>query len=158
MELTQVSIEYMIMIPVLILQIFLFPLVASSIMNTWVDSRQTIAIQEVASHLSSVLQQLYSSVNHNTFSTGTVTTVPGIPRYIENHPYNGTATLQEVSSGGSKVLEINLTYVGIGISTTATATFGNNMEWQDSTFMSNSTSATIVAEKQANGTIIMYFG
>ena len=154
----QVSIEYMIMIPILIAQIFLFPLVASTIMNNWVDSRRTIAIQEAASHLSSAMQQLYSSLNHETISAGKVTTVLDLPRYIEDYPYTGTATLQEVSSSGSRVLEITLSYVGVGVSTTALATFGNNMEWQDSTFLSNSTSASIVAEKQSDGTIRMYFG
>jgi hypothetical protein len=35
---------------------------------------------------------------------------------------------------------------------------GQNVEWQNSTFMSNSTSASIIANKQPNGTILMYFG
>jgi len=38
------------------------------------------------------------------------------------------------------------------------ATFGNNMNWKNSTFQSNSTSTNLVAEKQSNGTILMYFG
>jgi hypothetical protein len=151
MELAQVSIEYMIMIPVLILQIFLFPMVASTIMNNWVDSRRTIAIQEAASNLSSSLQQLYSSLNHNTISTGKVTILLDLPGYIEDYAYNGTGVLRETSSGGSRVLEITLKYVGIGISTTALATFGNNTEWvPDSTFSSNSTAPSITGEKYLN--------
>ena len=153
---TQVSIEYMIMIPILILQIFLFPLVASSIMNSWADSRQTIALQEAASHLSSSVQQLYSSLNHDSMSTGNVTNMLDLPRFIENYPYEGTAILRETSSGGSTVLEITLSYIGNGISTTTTASFGNNTQWQDSTFVSNSTSTGIMGEKYWNTTMGMY--
>ena len=158
MELAQVAIEYMIMIPILIAQIFLFPMVASAMMNNWVDSRRTIVIQEVASNLSSSMQQLYSSLNHETISAGTVTNKPELPRYIEDYPYKGNASLRTIGSNGSRILEITLSYVGDDISTTALATFGANMEWMNSTFLSNSTSAGIIAEKQLNGTIRMYFG
>ena len=154
----QVAIEYMIMIPILIAQIFLFPMVASAMMNNWVDSRRTIVIQEVASNLSSSMQQLYSSLNHETISAGTVTNELDLPRYIEDYPYKGNASLRTIGSNGSRILEITLSYVGDDISTTALATFGANMEWMNSTFISNSTSAGIIAEKQLNGTIRMYFG
>lgn len=154
----QVAIEYMIMIPILIAQIFLFPMVASAMMNNWVDSRRTIVIQEVASNLSSSMQQLYSSLNHETISAGTVTNKLELPRYIEDYPYKGNASLRTIGSNGSRILEITLSYVGDDISTTALATFGANMEWMNSTFLSNSTSAGIIAEKQLNGTIRMYFG
>jgi len=156
--LAQVAIEYMIMIPILIAQIFLFPMVASAMMNNWVDSRRTIVIQEVASNLSSSMQQLYSSLNHETISAGTVTNELDLPRYIEDYPYKGNASLRTIGSNGSRILEITLSYVGDDISTTALATFGANMEWMNSTFLSNSTSAGIIAEKQLNGTIRMYFG
>jgi len=156
--LAQVAIEYMIMIPILIAQIFLFPMVASAMMNNWVDSRRTIVIQEVASNLSSSMQQLYSSLNHETISAGTVTNKLELPRYIEDYPYKGNASLRTIGSNGSRILEITLSYVGDDISTTALATFGANMEWMNSTFLSNSTSAGIIAEKQLNGTIRMYFG
>ena len=156
----QVSIEYMIMVPVLIAQIFLFPMVASVIMNNWVDSRRTIAIQEIASHLSSSLQQVYSSLNHETIAAGKVSSLLDLPSYIEDYSYRGNATLHMVgsSANGSKVLEITLWYVGVKVSTTATATFGNNMEWTNTNFVSNATSPSIVAVKQSNGTIRMSFG
>jgi hypothetical protein len=155
----QVSIEYMIMVPMLILEIFLFPYAASMMMNNWVDSRRTIAIQEVASHLASSLQQLYSSLNHETISDGKVTSLLDLPSYIEDYPYKGNASLRTVGSNpsGSRILEITLSYVGIGISTTAQATFGDNMNWTSSTFLSNSTSPSIIADKE-NNIIRMYFG
>jgi len=68
-----VTIEYMIMLPILILQIFLFPLTANWLMNIWVDSRRTLALQDVAGHLGSTIQQLYFSLNHETISNGKAT-------------------------------------------------------------------------------------
>lgn len=156
----QVAIEYVIMVPVLIAQIFLFPFAASIMMNNWVESRRTIALQEAASHLSSSLQQLYSSVNHDTITAGTTTFKTDLPMLIEDYPYTANASLRTAGSdpNGSRILEITLKCMGIGLSTTAFATFGENMQWRNSTLMSNSTSATVVVEKMPNSTILMYFG
>jgi hypothetical protein len=81
---TQITIEYMIMIPLLILQIFLFPFTAGLIMNGWVDSRRTLALQEAASNLGSSIQQLYSSLNHDTISAGVVNNTVALPMFIED--------------------------------------------------------------------------
>jgi hypothetical protein len=61
----------MIMIPVLILQIFLFPITASVIMNTWADSSMTLELQETAGHMGSSIQQLYYTMNHASVPNGT---------------------------------------------------------------------------------------
>jgi hypothetical protein len=156
----QVAIEYVIMVPVLIAQIFLLPYAASVMMNNWVESRRTIALQEAASHLSSSLQQLYSSMNHDSITTGKVTYLTDLPIAIEDYPYTANASLRTTGSdsNGSRILEITIKCVSVGISTTTWATFGNNMEWRSSTFASNSTSGGVFAEKMANNTILMYFG
>lgn len=156
----QITIAYLIMIPVFIVQIIVFPYVTSLLMNICVDSRRTIAIEEAANHLSSSMEQLYSAVNHDTITAGTVTYQLDLPLYIEDYYYTGNATLRTGSAdpNGSRILEITLKYVGVGISTSVLATFGGNMEWKDSLFQSNSQSASITAEKQSNGTILMYFG
>ena len=67
-----ITLEYMIMIPVLIAQIFIFPFTASVIMNTWTDSRMTIELQETAGHMGSSIQQLYYMMNHDAMSNGTI--------------------------------------------------------------------------------------
>jgi hypothetical protein len=156
-----VTIEYIIMVPLLILQIFLFPFAASVAMNSWVDSRRTLALQETASHLGSSIQQTYLSVNYTTISAANVTNKLNIPPFIEGYAYMATATLRTVTepASGSKVLELTLTFKGVEISTTATVTLGENVEWRDgySTFMSNSTSACLQAEKYGNGTIKLSF-
>jgi hypothetical protein len=159
--LPQITIEYMIMIPILILQIFLFPLTAGWIMNTWVDSRQTLALQETASHLGSSVHQVYSALNHESISAGTVTNRLEVPPFIEGYAYTGNATLRALDSvpNSSQVLDITLKFMGGHISSTTAVTLGSNVEWdQNSEFMSNSTNASLIAEKLWNGTILLSFG
>jgi hypothetical protein len=148
------------MVPLLILQIFLFPFAASLVMNTWVDSRRTLALQEAASHLGSSMQQTYFSLNHTTISAGNVTNKLDIPPFIEGYAYTGTATLRTVSdpAPSSKVLEVTLRFMGVGISATTMVTLGQNVEWLDSIFMSNSTFGCLRAEKYGDGVIQLSFG
>jgi len=159
--LPQITIEYMILIPILIMQIFLFPLTAGWIMSTWVDSRQTLALQETASHLGSSIQQVYSALNHESISTGTVTNRLEVPPFIEGYAYTGNATLRttlEPELNSSKVLDITLRLMGSRIETMTSVTLGQNVAWQNSTFMSNSTYASIIAQKMPNSTILLSFG
>jgi len=155
-----VTIEYVIMVPVLIMQIFLFPLTASWLMNIWVDSRRTLALQETASHLGSTIQQIYFSLNHETISAGTATQKSNVPPFIENYPYNGTATLRTVSdfSNSSKILQITLRLGTVGTTVTTSVVLGQNVLWNESTFVSNSTNACIRAEKLTDGNISLSFG
>jgi hypothetical protein len=156
-----VTIEYMIMIPMLIMQIFLFPLTASWLMNVWVDSRRSLAIQDAASHLGSTIQQLYFALNHETISSGKATYSTGLPPYIEDYPYFANATLRAAlgpASNSSQILEITLTLITTKITATSSPVLGLNVLWQPSTYKSNSTNACVTAEKFANGTISMYFG
>jgi hypothetical protein len=156
-----VTIEHMIMIPILILQIFLFPLATNVLMNVWVDSRRTLAIQDVASHLGSAIQQLYFALNHETISAGKTTYSAGLPPYIEDYPYFANATLRAALGpplNSSQILEITLTLIPTKITATSSAVLGSNVLWQPSTYKSNSTHACVTAEKFADGTISMYFG
>lgn len=156
-----ITIEYVIMVPVLILQIFLFPLTTSWLMNVWVDSRRTLALQEAASHLGSTIQQVYFSLNHETMSAGSVTHKPDVPPYIENYPYTGNATLRTVldpALNSSKILELTFKLQTVGTTVTTSVILGQNVMWKESTFMSNSVNASIIAEKNATGTIILSFG
>jgi hypothetical protein len=151
----------MIMIPVLILQIFLFPLAASVLMNVWVDSRRTLALQDATSHLGSAIQQLYLSLNHPTVPDNTIIRdSPGLPPLIDNSYYQGSATLRTISESAldsSKVLEVKLTLVAVGTTAATSVVLGSNVLWQESTFISNSANACVSAEK-LNGTIVLHFG
>lgn len=155
----QITIEYMILIPLLILQIFLFPLTVGWIMNTWVDSRRSLALEEAASNIASSIQQIYFALNHASISTGNLTSKLDAPPFIEGYYYCGNATIRQVSEfNGSKILDITLNLVGLKISASAAATLGHNVEWCNSAFISNSTMTCVVGEKFPNGTILMHFG
>ncbi|MGF3522955.1 MAG: hypothetical protein ACQXXJ_07650 [Candidatus Bathyarchaeia archaeon] len=156
----QITIEYMILIPLLILQIFLFPLTAGWIMNTWVDSRRSLALEEAANNIANSIQQVYFSLNHASISAANLTSKLDAPPFIEGYYYCGNATIRQVSEpefNGSKILDITLNLVGLKLSASATATLGHNVEWQNSSFISNSTTTYIVGEKFPNGTILMHF-
>lgn len=154
----QVTIEYMIMVPMLIMQIFLFPLTASMLMTHWVDSRQTLALQETASHLGSSIQQVYSALNHASISTGTVRSRLAVTPFIEGYAYKGNASLRAAEADSSQFLDITLKFMGGSIEATSTVTLGSNVNWDaDSAFASNSTHANLVASKLANNTIFFYF-
>lgn len=149
-----VTIEYMIMIPVLILLIILLPYATSIIMNGWVDSRRSLVLQETASNLGSSIQQLYSALNHDTISTGNVTNKLELPMYIEGYSYSGTASLRSAldpTLNSTKVLDVTLTLEGTGISSTSAVTLGENVEWTPSTLHSNSTSLGLAADKYFDG-------
>jgi hypothetical protein len=156
-----IAIEYVIMVPMLILQIFLFPFTANWLMNVWVDSRRSLSVKDAAGHLGSTVQQLYFALNHETISAGKATYSPGLPPFIEDHFYIANATLRVVSgdpSNSSKILEMTLFLIGTKITTTTSVALGPNALWQGSTFASNSTHACVSAEKLSDGTIRLYFG
>lgn len=155
-----VTIEYVIMLPILILQIILFPLTASWIMNIWVESRRSLALEEVAGHLGSTIQQVYFTLNHATVSELKFIQKPEVPQFIEDIPYIVSATLKTVQSSpnSSRILELTLKLKGAGTTVKTTVLLGQNAVWQESTFISNSASACIQAEKYSNGTIGLRFG
>ncbi|MGA2386713.1 MAG: hypothetical protein ABSG33_09285 [Candidatus Bathyarchaeia archaeon] len=155
-----VTIEYMILIPLLILQIFLLPFAASMMMNYWSTSSETIALQDAASQLGSAIQQLYLFVNNPALSSATVTNDLGIPAYINGYAYTGTATLTSVfGSGSEQTLNLTLSLTRTSVSASAIVVLGQNAQWNSSlrTFTSNSASTSINAHKYSNSMILLYF-
>jgi hypothetical protein len=158
-----VTIEYVILVPMLILQIFLFPLTANWMMNIWVNSRRTLALQDAASHLGSTIQQMYFLLNHKTVY-GTIVQRSDLPLLIENMPVIATATLKPVldasldpTGNSSKLLDLTLKLGTTGISVDSLVLLGQNVLWTQSTFLSTSSSAGMVAQKLANNTITISF-
>jgi type II secretory pathway pseudopilin PulG len=143
----QITIEYMILTPVLIMLIFLLPFVASSIMGTYSNSRQTLELQSIAGHLGSTIQQVYFSLNHDSIPVGIVTVNTGIPPLLEGYTYSVNATSKTATASGATVVNFVLKLSGSGISTNASVTLGQGVTWVDSYFWSNSVNATIVANK-----------
>jgi hypothetical protein len=144
----QVTIEYMILIPVLILEIFLFPIAVGGIMNHWVDERMTLTLDEAAGHVSSSIAQTYFSLNHTSIQACSLQTKLEVAPFIEGASYVGNATLRTVLDpefSSSKVLDLTFRIVGTTISTTTSVTLGQNVEWTPSVF--NSTAPCLNATK-----------
>jgi len=149
------------MIPILLLQIFLFPIVANYLMNVWVDSRRTLVLQDAASNMGSAIQQMYFALNHPTIPAGTTSNQFGLPPYIDGYPYKANATLQSsgAAANSSQILEITVRLVTTKYSVTASVLLGSIAQWNSTTtFVSNSTNANAYAQKFQNGTIRLWFG
>ena len=107
----QITIEYMIMIPILILQIFLFPLTAGWIMDSWESSRQSLALKETLSHLSSSIQQIYSALTHSSMASSTITIDPNGDDISYGWDWDGDGVVDEwteFKSSGSPVSTLHM--------------------------------------------------
>jgi hypothetical protein len=127
----QVTIEYMIMVPVLILQIFLFPLTATVIMDVWADQRRSLELKDIAGHLGSSVQQLYFSINRA--SSGSLTMRLDTPPSIDGLGY--TITLHNATSpnpeGSAKILNLTLCFMNDKGSTSTLVPLGENAVWHN---------------------------
>ncbi len=157
----QATLEYMILIPILILQIFLFPIFVTSVVNNWVDQRRELALEEIAGHIGSSIQQIYYSLNHTSIQSGVLTSRLDTAPFVEGYAYRGNASLRPISAlpvGSNVILDVTLNLGGSTISATTSVTLGKNVQWESSTLVSNSTSACITAAKFSDGTIQLSFG
>jgi len=153
-----ITLEYMIMIPVLILQIFLFPITASVIMNTWADSSMTLELQETAGHMGSSIQQLYYTMNHASVPNGTMTITLDTPPLIQGHAYTTTLSHATNIDTSLQIMNVTLNLIGTRDQTSTLVTLGQNVDWQENlAFNSTVHSLTLVAQKTSNS-IWLYFG
>lgn len=146
---TQVTLEYMIMIPLLILQIFLFPLVANAVMDSWNDSRRDLQLQETAAHFTSTIQQLYYTINHASMN-GSVTIHLDIPLAIEQYPYKISLSHAPMVTGGYEVMNVTLNFISVESGTSTIVTLGNNVDWQNLNFNSTQANLILTAAKTAD--------
>lgn len=154
-----VTMEYVIMVPILLMQVLLLPMATGWMMSSWVDARRQLALQDAVNHLGSTIQQLYFSLNRDEVSPGIVTQASNVPPTIELHPYNVTGVLTTISAvNSSKVLKLTAVLSGTQNTATGKVVLGTNVAWLSSTFISVSTNAHVRAEKFSNGTILFSFG
>ena len=151
-----VSLEYVIMVPILIVQVILIPVAAGWMMDAWVLRRRENELRDVASHIGTTIQQLYFSLNREEIVAGITTQIPEVPSSIEFFPYNITAISQKFEN--STIIDLNLALKGTDITVMTRVTLGPNVQWQDSTFLSNSTNACVLVEKFSNSTLSFSFG
>ena len=150
----------MILIPLLILQIFLLPYAVGQMMNYWTTSSETITLQDAASHIGSLIQQLYLFLNNPDLSSLSVTDALGVPTFINGYAYSGTATLTTVSGSNSEtVLNLTFSMIGTSVSAQSIVTLGQNAQWNPrfTTFTSSAPGACLAAQKSADNAIILSF-
>ena len=155
-----ITIEYMIMIPLLILQIFIFPIAAATIMNAWSNSQMTIELQEVSGHLASSVQQLYYTTNHVSISSGSLTAKLDVPTIINggNSGHNYMIILSNATSSSStKIMNLTLSLIGARGEVSTLITLGQNADWNNLAFRSNNISL-INATKSAGNIFLSFQG
>ncbi len=151
-----VTIEYIIMVPILLLQVLLVPMATGWMMDSWVDRRMETALQDVASHLGSTIQQLYSSLNREEIGAGIISQASNVPAFIESTPYVVNAYEGKIENG--TVIGLHLALRGTSITATTQVTLGSNvLLGAERTLVSNSTNARIEVEKFSNGTLSFSF-
>ena len=155
---TSVTIEYVILIPLLFTQVIVFPFVASTITSNWQDSQRDVELQDAANHLASTIQQLYLTINRDEVLECTVTQASPVPVTVGSYPYDATGSLSSLSANSTRFLSVTLTLDEVGNTATAAAVLGPNVSWTDSTLRSTSTDAYIKVQKFSNGTIDFSFG
>jgi hypothetical protein len=154
-----VTIEYVILIPLLFTQVIVFPFVASTMTSSWQDSQRNIELQDAADHLASTIQQLYLTINNEDILAGTVTQASTLPITVSSYPYNATGSLSSPSDPDStRILTVTLTLEEVDNTVTAAAVLGPNVQWTESTLRSNSASASIDVQKFSNSTLVFSFG
>ncbi len=154
-----ITIEYMIMIPVLIMQIFLFPLTASVIMGTWSNSSDTLQLQETAGHMGSSVQQLYYTMNHASISNGSMKITLDGPQLIDNRAYTATLTHVTQTDASYKIMNITLKLIGTKSVSSTIVTLGQNVDWMDHlSFNSTDHNRSFIAAKTSGSIMISYGG
>jgi len=157
--LVSVTIEYVILIPLLFTQMIIFPFVASTMSSSWQNSQRDIELQDAANHLASTIQQLYLTVNRDEILEGTITQASTVPVTVGSYPYNATGSLSSISEPDStRILTVTLTLDEVYNTVTASAVLGPNVQWTESTLRSNSVDASINVQKFSNGTLVFSFG
>ena len=134
------SIEYMIMVPVLILQIFLFPYVATAIMSTWENDRLDLQLENIAANLGSSVQQLYYTMNRELISSGSLTIQLYTPSRIvcSSGNYSYTIDVQHASeSGVAQIMNITVSLFEEERIASTIVTLGENAAWDDASYISD---------------------
>ena len=152
-----VTIEYVILIPLLFTTVIIFPMVAERMTSEHQKSQLSIELQSVADHMASTVQQLYLTLNGEDILTGTVTQASPVPVTVGGYPYTVEGQLSS-PDGSARVFTAFLTLDDIGNTVTASAVLGPNVLWTDSVLRSTSVDASIIVEKYSNGTLGFSFG
>jgi hypothetical protein len=154
--LPHITIEYMIMVPIMIAQIILFPYLAITIRDSWVNNNVELELDEICGHLGSSIQQLYYSMNHASISSGSLTAKLSTPSLIGDgygNFYNYTITFQNATNSYNdvKIMKIVLDIKGRNGDASTIVTLGPNADWPNNcTYVSSSLSSIIATKTPAS--------
>ena len=153
-----VTIEHVILVPLLFAQVLVFPFAASVMTSSWANSHRDATLEDAGNHLASTIQQLYLSVNREEISAGTITHSSTLPPTVDSYPYAAVGFLRTSDHNSSRILTLTLTLEMVGNTVTANAVLGANVLWQEeSVLQSNSADASIKVQKFNNGTLLFSF-
>lgn len=154
-----VAIEVVLLAPLLLIQILLFPFVANALSANWANATRDVALKETASQMADTIQQLYLSLNRPEISAGITILTPTFPSEISKYPYYVKGLLESTSQPSfGKILVLNLTLQELGNTITVQTPLGSNVSWNAaSIFDSSSPSASIKVQKFVNGTLLFSF-
>jgi hypothetical protein len=139
----------MIMVPVLILEIFLFPFVATVIMGDWMDQQRTLELQDVTGHLGSSIQQLYLTINRADGAC-TMQLNLDIPPSINQYAYTVTLGQAAQVDTSYKIMNITLQFISAKGSSSTLVPMGNDVTWSSNlSFNSTSSNLSLIATKTA---------
>jgi len=130
----------------LILQIFLFPMVAATIMDNWNSTQRTLELQETAGHLGSTIQQAYYAVNR----IGEDCAMKINLNLAQHEQYAYTATLTHASGVDTvyNIMNVSMQVVGAKGAACSLVTLGGDVDWEDGlSFSSTQHSLSLVASK-----------
>jgi len=155
-----ITIEHVILVPVLFAQILIFPLAASFITSTWTNAQRNAELQDAANLLASTIQQLYLSVNRKEILAGNITQASTLPPTIDSYSYKAVGSLMApLDPNSSRVLTLSLTLERVRNTATANAVLGPNVLWlEGSVFESTSPNASVKVQKFTNGNLLFSFG
>jgi hypothetical protein len=134
----------MIMVPVMILQIFLFPYVATVITDNWTNEYRTLELQDVAGHLGSSIQQLYLSINRIDTSC-MMKLALDLPQSIDGYAYTVTLGHAAQIDSSYKVMNVTLQYISVKGSVSTLVTLGDDIDWNTNSFNSTQTNLCLTA-------------
>jgi hypothetical protein len=153
-----ITIEYVILIPLLFTQVIVFPLVANTIASSWQESQRYASLQETADHLASSVQQLYLTLNREEVLAGNITHTLRIPETIDSYPYTVSGSLSSpLDPDSNRILTLTLAIEG-GSSVKAAAVMGSNVNWDEESALQRNSDPLLRIQKFSNGTMALGFG
>jgi hypothetical protein len=154
-----ITIEYVILVPLLFAQIIVFPLAANMMASSWTDAQRDVLLQNIADNLASTIQQCYLVANREEILNGTFTQALNIPQLVTSRLYTATGSLSSPSTpNSSRVLTITVTLENDLGTVNANTILGSTTLWvEDSVLNSVFPDPFLKVQKYTNGTVVLSF-